>query len=357
MPPGPITARSWVETQGPGPGFQGVFLGQWGLNPSRCQPGCQHTPCGGRGALLAPWHHLWTLAQPRGQTGSAHLPGNAEQPGSRSAPVSPGQPEPTRAATRPPRGSQGVSGTLSTLGGVRVTPAQRSGSSRAGRGFLAGAGSSGDREDKDRDVPPQPPEQRRAERPGTASPRARREGGQLWALGSSQIQAPRAPRTLCHGPAFVLAGAAGIPSRVPCPQGRRELRCTEELGPAVPGLLRRQRLCKHGVIVGEAPRGERRARGCSGHVGSGLLCHGPPGHLTPRTLAGASGLPSCVRGGAESAWKELCDRTATPRCRCAETWARWCVGTWVCVGTLVTSVSATDRDQSSPPGTAAAAGG
>lgn len=64
----------------PGPGFQGSLLeeGQWGLNPSQCQPRCQHTPWGGCGVLLAPWHHLWTLAQSHGKTGSTHLPGNAE---------------------------------------------------------------------------------------------------------------------------------------------------------------------------------------------------------------------------------------------------------------------------------------
>lgn len=153
----------------PGPGFQGSFLGWWGLNPARCQPGCQHTPCGGRGVLLAPWHHLWTLAQPHGKTGSAHLPGNAEQPGSHSTPAFPDQPAPAPGGNGGHRGAgHGVSGTPSTrswgeLGSARHQRRARAAGGREGLPV-------GEREDKDRDVLPQPPAQSRAERPGTAPP-------------------------------------------------------------------------------------------------------------------------------------------------------------------------------------------
>lgn len=157
----------------PGPGFQGSLLGQWASTLPSASLGASTHPRAGVecswllgitcGLWLSPRVKQAPLTCPETQkslAATAHLRPQARQ----------GQPEREQGHQGAHRGKWDPQHPQLGRAGVCLTPVLCLGSSGAGRGFLAGVGSSGRGEDEDRDVPPQPPAQHRAECPGTASP-------------------------------------------------------------------------------------------------------------------------------------------------------------------------------------------
>lgn len=176
-------------------------------------------------------------------------------------------------------------------------------------------------------------------------------------LGSSQIQAPRAARTLCHSPAFILAGARGV-------QTRHRAVCPRE-GGSCPAVRSCDWQCQPGLLWqrGHPPvqtRGyqwggpvvRQESLGCSWNIHSGLFCRAPPLGLTGWGESQKSRFSlkyrSCIHGEAESARGKVCGCMATPPCWCIEARARWCIGTWVCWH-IGASVSPKGRGQGQPP--------